>query len=128
VDGEAQEEGVRYLPVAVQAPGERLGEGVPVGGNGLIAVAGLLFQAVEHRGCLAQRQLAGLGSSEEAEDAGLGEWAEGPLQATSVKPLSGGAVVDMCFVEESDEGVDVEEMSRALSQGLPPRAGGPAQG
>ena len=73
--GKAQQKGVGDLVVSMESFAERLRQGQPVGRDRLVAVAGLLFQAREHRCDLFHAQGAGLGPGEKAEDAGLSKGA-----------------------------------------------------
>ena len=110
--GEAEQGGVGDLVVSMESFAERLRQGLPVGGDGLVAVAGLLLEAPEHRCDLLHAELAGLWSGEEPQDADLSQGAERPLEAGCLEPLVRRAVVDVIRIEQSYSHVDVQQIDR----------------
>lgn len=122
VDCNAEKECIGDLLIAVETLEERVSQIPPVGSDRLIPVAGLFFESFEHRCRVAHTQFTDLGICEEAQDAGFGECAERPLKAGCVEPLRGGFVMNMCLVQQSDDGVNVQQVNRRFKQDRPPRA------
>ena len=86
VDGEAEEEGVGDLAIAVEAGREGFGQGVPVGDDGLEAIAGLPFEFVEGGAGLGDGQNACRRVGKDANDTGFCKGAERPMEARRLEP------------------------------------------
>jgi hypothetical protein len=111
--------GIRDLVVPMDAFGEGFGQSVPVCGDGLVAIAWLLFQSVEHGGDLLHAEIPGLWPGKVAQYRGFGEGTERPPQPGCIEPSLDDAVMNVCLIEQSQKDVCVRQVHRLLSQGRP---------
>lgn len=107
---QAEQVGVGDLIVSVETFGEGLGQGLPVGIDGLVVVAGLLNEARQETRRLFDWEIEAFQTGQQAENASLGEGTKRPPKTRRFKPCRGCRVMDVGLIQQGECEVDVEEV------------------
>ena len=114
---QAQQEGICYLFVAMQALKEGLRQRAPIVSNAMVMVTSMARQFVQYTRRFSHAET--LGAGRVAQEAGFRPRAEGPLQARSFEPLHRMAMMLMAFKEARDQHIYIDQV-KGLTQDLPP--------